>query len=510
MNTASALSKYIQSLTIGQGLQAGEPFKLLAWQRRFLRGAFAPDVQDAALTIARGNGKSVLVAAIGAASVDIDAPLVEPMAECVIVASSFAQGQAIFRHLKHFLSPTLAAHKSRFRVADSLNAAAISDRETGASVRVLGNNPKTLHGLQPKLLLLDELAQWESHQIDASLAALSTSMGKIPNARLLAIGTRAASAEHPFERMLAGGSDYSQVHAAGENDNPFLVRTWKLANPSLNHMPDLRAAIAKEAKRAKQDVSMLPAFEALRLNKGVSDTAQAVLLEASTWKRLESPEPLELTGMYVLGIDLGQNAAMSAASAYYPLSSALDAFAVFPEKPTLAERGLRDGVGNQYLRMQERGELIISGDRVSSISGLLREALRRWGKPSVIVCDRWREAELRQELDRVGFPSGAALVIRGQGFKDGGEDVRDFRKAVLDGHVRAPISLLLRAAISEARVVTDHAGNSKLAKKAEGSKRQNGRDDAIAAAILAIAEGFRRLRAGQVQTPRKRRTRVIG
>ena len=59
---------------------------------------------------------------------------------------------------------------------------------------------------------------------------------------------------------------------------------------------------------------------------------------------------------------------MSAASAYQPQTGALDAFAVFPELPSLAERGLRDGVGGAYQTMRERGELIISGDRVSQAS----------------------------------------------------------------------------------------------------------------------------------------------
>ena len=316
------LTDYIQRLTIGQGRHAGAPFKLLAWQRRFIRGAFAPDVQASALSIARANGKSVLVAAIGAGAIDIGAPLVEPMGETIIVASSFLQGQVIFRHSEStFLEPTLAAHAGgRFRVQDSMNAASIVDRETGASVRVMGNNAKTLHGLQPKLLLLDELAQWEASALDSSLAALSTSLGKIPESRLVALGTRAASAEHPFEKMLTGGADYAQTHAALDSDKPFLVRTWKRANPSLNHMPDLRAVIAKEAARARRDASLLPAFEALRLNKGVSDISQAVLLEASTWRRIESPEPHGIAGGYVLGVDLGQNAAMSAASAYQPQS----------------------------------------------------------------------------------------------------------------------------------------------------------------------------------------------
>ena len=363
---------------------------------------------------------------------------------------------------------------------------------------MLGCNPESMHGLQPRLIVCDELAQWEAHLRDAALAALSTSMGKIPDSRMFAIGTRPASPEHPFERMLTGGADYSQVHAAGETDNPFLVRTWRKANPSLDHMPDLRQVIEREAKRARQDVTLLPQFEALRLNKGVSDVSQAVLLEAATWRRVESSEPQAITGGYILGLDLGQNAAMSAACAYNPASGALDAFAVFPEIPSLAERGLRDGVGNQYAKMNERGELLISGERVASIAGLLGECLKRWGKPSVIVCDRWREAELRQELSKSRFPTGAAVITRGQGFKDGGEDVRDFRKAVLDGHVHASVSLLLRSAISEARVVSDASGNQKIAKKSEGGKRHSGRDDAIVAAVLCVAEGYRRLRAGRL------------
>ena len=506
-----ALTDYIQTLTIGQGRYAGAPFKLLAWQRRFIRGAFAPDVQTAALSIARANGKSVLVAAIGAGAIDIGAPLVEPMAETVIVASSFAQGQVIFRHLRHFLAPTLAAHKGRFRVSDSLNAASIHDTSTGALVRVVGNNPRTLHGLQPKLLLLDELAQWEGGALDSSLAALSTSLGKIPESRLIALGTRAASELHPFEKLLSsGGADYSQVHAALDSDKPFLVRTWKRANPSLSHMPDLRRVIAKEAKRAARDSSLLPSFEALRLNKGVSDVSQAVLIEAATWRRAESPERPAIKGGYVLGVDLGTNAAMSAAAAYQPQSGALDCFAVFPEKPSLAERGLRDGVGASYQTMRERGELVIAGDRVSDIAGLLGECLKRWGKPSAIVCDRWREAELRQELSKARFPSGAAIVVRGQGYKDGGEDVRDFRKAILDGHVQAPVSLLLRSALNEARVITDAAGNSKLAKSGEGGRRKVARDDAAAAAILAIAEGQRRRVAGVGKRRRKRRIGIAG
>ena len=137
------------------------------------------------------------------------------------------------------------------------------------------------------------------------------------------------------------------------------------------------------------------------------------------------------------------------------------------------------------------GELFQAGRRVSDIPALLREALERWGRPVAIACDRWRLAELRQHLEAVSFPL-AELVERGQGSRDGDQDVRDFRAAVLGDHVRPSQSLLLTAAMSEARVTGDPSGNWKLAKHVQGGRRANARDDACAAAIVAVAVGYRR------------------
>ena len=180
---------------------------------------------------------------------------------------------------------------------------------------------------------------------------------------------------------------------------------------------------------------------------------------------------------------------------------------MFPELPDLRERGLGDGVGGLYSQMAERGELLQAGRRVSDVGALLRECLERWGRPVAIVCDRWRVAELREKLEGVQFPL-AHLIERGQGFRDGGADVRDFRAAVLAGKVRPSRSLLLNAAMSEARVTGDPAGNWKLAKHTQGGRRANARDDACAAAIVAVAEGFRRW--GQRRPRRPLRSAIVG
>ena len=58
------LTDYLGGLTVSQGRLAGQPFRVLPRQRRFVRGAFPDGVQSAALTVARGNGKTAFLSGI--------------------------------------------------------------------------------------------------------------------------------------------------------------------------------------------------------------------------------------------------------------------------------------------------------------------------------------------------------------------------------------------------------------------------------------------------------------
>ena len=475
--------QYLESLSITQGQGAGAPWKLLPFQKRFVRAALAPGVSESSLSVGRGNGKSTLVSGLAAAA--LDGPLVVPRGEAVIVASSFDQARIDFEHVLAFLAETIAADRARWRIQDSANRASIEDRKTGARVRVLGSDPRRAHGLAPTLVIADEPSQWEHTTADRMLAALTTSLGKLPASRFVAIGTR-PDGEHWFERMLTGSADYAQVHAARPDDPPFQLRTWKRSNPALDAMPMLLKAIRAAASKARKDSAMLPSFRALRLNQGISDYQRASLLSADVWQGIEGDAAA--LGPCVWGIDLGTSQAMSALSAYYPDTGRLDCLAAFADMPGLAERGLADGVGRLYLDMERRGELILTPGRVSDVVDLLREAMRRYGAPDAVAADRWREAELMDALNQAGVPS-SSFVSRGQGFKDGAADVRSFRNAALTGKLIPVVSLMLRAAMRESVVVSDTAGNSKLAKATEGGRRARARDDAVAAAIMAVSVG---------------------
>ncbi len=487
-----ALARYIEQLPITQGEGLGKPFRLLPWQRQFLRGLAGTD-GDAALTIGRGNGKTALLAGIALAH--LDGPLAVERSEIIFAASSFQQARIGFNHARAFLEARgeNLKDRSRWRLHDNYQVAGIEFIPNHARLRVLGCDPRRAHGLAPALVIADEPAQWEMAKSEKMISALRTGLGKVPGSRLIAIGTRPASSDHWFAALLRD-AEFSQVHAAPEGAPAWNRLTWAKANPSMRYFPELAKRIEKESKDAKRDPRRAAEFKSLRLNLGTSETLEAFLLEPETWERLTALGDAPMSGPWALGLDLGTNAAMSAAAGFWPETGALRAIATFPSQPNLRERGVTDGVDEIYLRMEERGELFTAGGRAADVSALLQRVVDDWGTPSVIACDRWREAELRDTLDKASFPH-TEISVRGQGFRDGSADVRLFREAVLSDDVSPGESLLLAFAVSSARVVSDPSGNSKLAKSTEGGRRSRSRDDAAAAAILAVAAGRRRASA---------------
>ena len=68
--TLATLIDYLTGLYVTQGRLSGQPFEVLSWQRRFVRGAFRKGAQSAALSVGRGNGKTALLSGIAAATLN--------------------------------------------------------------------------------------------------------------------------------------------------------------------------------------------------------------------------------------------------------------------------------------------------------------------------------------------------------------------------------------------------------------------------------------------------------
>ena len=431
LTQARAIIRYLQGLTLSGGDHDGGRFKVLAWERRFILGAFGAD-GDSALSVGRGNGKSCLVSGLACCVVDPSGPLHGNRRHVDVFASSFGQSLTIFEDALRFLGDRHElGDRKTWKKHNSVNHALLEHKPTGARLTCHGCDPARAHGLRSYLALLDEPAQWQASLRDRMYAAIRTGLGKVPDSRLIALGTRPASADHWFAKMLSNGT-YHQTYAAKKTDSPFFLRTWKKANPSLDHLPSLRKQIEREAKDAKGDGDLLAAFKSLRLNLGTSEINEAFLLEPDVWLGLEGDA--NTSGPFVLSFDLGTSEAMSCASAYFLNTRALDCVACWPELPSLEEREKKDATEEGlYRKMYERGEIIIAGRRVTDTGALVREAISRWGQPSAIVADRYKINELTQVLEAERVPV-CNLIPRGQGFRDGSEDCRYFKKACLSGH----------------------------------------------------------------------------
>lgn len=502
MGAMTPLERYLQSVKITQGQNAGKRLRLLDWQREFLAGALGPGVSEAAISMARGNGKSAFLASVAAAC--IDGPLAVPRAEVICCASSLQQAKIVYDHAVRFIESRRVdlTDRKQWRRADSVNHALLEHKPSGARLRCIGSDPKRAHGLAPALVLADEPAQWPVNQRDAMLAALRTSLGKIPGSRLVALGTRSADPAHWFTEMLDSGDyvlDYS-VPSDAPAETWGEPATWALANPSLAAFPELRKQIEREWERTVGNPSALASFRALRLNQGVADTMTRSLVESADWLAAEGDAPAE--GDYVLGVDLGGSRSMSAAVGFWPASGRLEGLAAFPEVPGLIERERMDRAAEgAYRRMEESGELILAGRRVADIAALIGTALDRWGEPWGVATDRFRRAEFEQVCE--GLDWYPAVEWRSLMPSQSAEDVRLFRREFHEGRVTPVRSLLLRHSLAEAVTRSDNLGNESLTKR-----NTQARDDVTMAAVLGVAAASRNSEYGGPQA-HSGRSRVV-
>ena len=112
----------------------------------------------------------------------------------------------------------------------------------GAFLRCIASDPRRAHGHAPSLISARRARTVAALHVGRKCnAALSTSLGKLPGARLIVLGTQPAAdaiGATWFARLLRGeqAGCYSQIHAAEKDANPWAVKAWKQANPSLgNH-----------------------------------------------------------------------------------------------------------------------------------------------------------------------------------------------------------------------------------------------------------------------------------
>lgn len=487
--TAARAIRFIEGLRVPTGALAGKRIKLAPYQKGFIRGTFAKGTTIGVQSVGRGNGKSTLSGGIGLGHLlgEIDP---QPRRECLVGARTRDQARIIWDYVAglSYSLPDDTRKRLTFRRAPRLEVEYEDD--TGPHIlRVLPADGRTALGTSPTLCVCDERGHWQRDQGDELEHALLSGLGK-RNGRALIISTSAPDDSHAFSRWIDDpqAGTYVQEHRAPDGCAPDDIEAIKAANPGAEHGvgASLEWLLAQARRAISRGGSSLTTFRLYNLNQRVSGETRDLLLTVDEWRRCEANDLPPRDGQVIIGIDLGGSASMTAAAFYWPQTGRLECLGWFPSKPNLLDRGQGDGVGSRYVEMHKRGELFTLGDQTVPVAAWLSEVMRHVeGQPiGGLIMDRFKQSELGEAIDKAGIR--APLVWRGMGWRDGNEDCERFRRACFDGRVKAAPSLLLRSAFADAVTLRDPANNLKLAKA-----RSNGRIDAAAASVLAVAEGAR-------------------
>ena len=459
--------------------------QLRGFQKRFIKGALAPGIDVAALSIPRGNGKSWLAAHLLARGLTPGDDLHVPGSEYLLCAGSIEQARLVFRFIRTAIEDT-----GEYLFTDNSTRIGIVHKRSNTRLRVLSSNGKTAMGIvNCPLLVADEGGSWEVLGGTLMYDAIITALGK-PNSPMKAIfiGTLAPAMSGWWHDLIEGGSNGSTFIQSLRGN----VEKWdswteiKRCNPLTAISPEFRKRLKGERDAARLDSRLKARFLSLRLNRPSGDESQ-VLLTVQDWERVIARDVPERQGRPIVACDLGGGVSWSSAVALYP-SGLVEALAVAPGIPSLEDQEKRDRVpGGTYTKLYEMGQLeIAEGLRVQPPEQLWEQILATWGRPLLLVCDRFRLAELEDAVK-----NQVRLEPRVSRWSDAAFDIRSLRRMALDG----PLSVdkgsraLLETSLSAAMVKSDDQGNTRLVKK--GTQNAS-RDDVAAALVLAAGASARK------------------
>ncbi|WP_199556242.1 terminase large subunit [Sandaracinobacteroides hominis] len=488
LTRAERVIAFIESLPVTKGFGAGEPMTLQPFQREWIEAVYATGdngrrlVRTGLMSVGRGNGKTVLLAALCLAH--LAGPEAEPRGECYSAAATKEQASLIFSEIEAWVYavPWLAR-----RLNVQTFHKRIADDETGSIYKALASDGPAAHGLAASFIVCDELAQWKRREL---FDVLRTSMGKRKEPLLVAIGTQ--SADH--DNMMSELVDYAERLQGGDITDPafhgavyripdemdvFDPESWPLANPALGVFRSLEE-LQIEAERARRIPTTEGAFRNLYCNQRVDAEPKAI--DPHEWDACgtETVAPLYLAGRpcYV-GLDLSQARDLTAAVLYFPEDGGIIIPYFWCPDDAVREKEEQDRVPYRVWAKQSLIE-IVPGNYIDREYVAKRlAAIAAEFDVKGLAYDRYGMRELQLILDRNGI--NLPLVPFSQNFGSMGPAVDAFEAAMLTGKLQHGGHPILRWMAGNAVFQMDANGNRKLAKD-----RSRDKIDGLVALVMAI------------------------
>lgn len=270
--------KFIETyLKVPHGARERRKFSLQPFQKELIQGAYAPGILTALVSIPRGNGKTMLAAALALAEM-----FVGPYsAEVLCVASNAEQAGHVLKYARQMIALSEELSQRVHVYADRLYLP-----ERDATLIPLPAEPGALHGWTPSLLVVDEL-----HVVTEEVWEAATSVdGKRLEQLTLAISTPASSPDSVMWRLVQHGrcgddpAFYFREWTAPDGCAIDDREAWRIANPALVcPQPFLQEAGLSARCRSLRE----PVFRQLRLGQWVSGVD--AWLPWGAWEACEAP-----------------------------------------------------------------------------------------------------------------------------------------------------------------------------------------------------------------------------
>lgn len=480
---ADRVIEFIKCLTVPSGVGQGGSFDLRPWQVKFIRDIYSPHnsndlrvVRRAILSIARKNGKSALIAAL--VLVHLIGPEAIENGEIYSAANDREQASVVFRVAAQIVRAD-SELSDKLKIVDSTKT--IANHANGSFYKALSAEAGTKHGLNPSMVVFDELAQAKSRDL---YDVLDTAMGARSEPLFITISTQSNDPQHILSKLiddgLSSGDPRIVCHLYAVPDDVkdiFDEKGWRLANPALGdflNLEDMRAESAKAQRIPAEE----PRFRNLRLNQRVAPISS--LISRPEWTACAGDVRFDPKEDVYLGLDMSAVVDLTA----LVMGSAGDKTKVqlFAWKPEdlLRDHSDRDfGSGNaRYVQWHKEGHLLVSPGRSIDPAVVVNKIAELTQNYNVLglAYDRWRIADIMREFDRIGLEawedkggekkgSGLRLISWGQGFRDMAPAIDALEIEVIERKLVHPANPVLTWAMANAVAVTDPAGNRKLDKE---------------------------------------------
>ena len=455
--------------------------KLLPFQKEFLKAVENPKYDTVAISGPRTLGKTFIAAQVLIRCMTPGDSLHQPGKEYILGAATLEQARLTYSFIREALEPT-----GEYRWIDSATRLGATHTRSNTKLRAISSNAKSSFGLvNVPIVVLDEPGALEIVGGQMLSDSLFTAQGKVGSRLKLilagTLGPMATGAGHWWWDLVHDGTKGRTYVQLFQGD----IETWdtwptiRKANPLIGLDAHTRKVILEERDEARGDTRLRARFCTFRLNRPSLDESQ-VLLTTQDWERIVARDTPERQGRPIVGVDLGGGRAWSAAVALYP-NGRVECKAVAPGIPDLEAQEVRDRVpSGTYRRLFDLGQLdIAEGLRVQKPEQLWDMIRACWGKPQLIVLDRFRLPEFQ---DAVG--NRVRLEPRVTRMSEAAFDIRALRALALDGGLAVDLDsqALLATSLSSATIKADESGSFRLVKKGTNN---TARDDCAAALLLA-------------------------